>query len=527
MKDIFAQGLEKGWKVLAAHEQPDSTTLEADVAIVGSGAGGATAAEFLSKAGLRVLLIEEGKLRYQKHFKMDELDAFSSLYQEGTARKTSDGAIAIYQGRTVGGSTTVNWTSTFRTPEQTLAHWTETHGLNGFSKEQMAPWFEERERALNMQKWLVPPNGNNSVLKKGCEALGYSAEVMVRNVNGCWDLGYCGFGCPTNAKQSMLVTSIPSALDRQAVLLSGARVERFHFKADQIQTLECSALDADANLLTGAKIHVRARHFVLAAGAIGSPAVLLRSEAPDPYDTLGKRTFLHPVNSTTATMTEPVKGYEGAPQSVYSDEFLWRDGVAGAAGFKLEVAPVHPGSLAAQEASYGNRLAQRMRELPYTNSMIALQRDGFHEESPGGQVKLRDDGSPVLDYELNDYVWEGLRKAYLTMTEIQFAAGARTVSPVHHDARDYSSWAEARSEIAKLPMAELRAGLFSAHVMGGCVMGEDPRRSVVNSLGEHHQLPNLSILDGSTFPTSIGANPQLSIYGMVAMQASALAKKLT
>ena len=54
--------------------------------------------------------------------------------------------------------------------------------------------------------------------------------------------------------------------------------------------------------------------------------------------------------------------------------------------------------------------------------LIALMRDGFHPDSPGGQVVLRD-GLPVLDYPLTDYLWNGARRAYLAMAEIQFAAG--------------------------------------------------------------------------------------------------------
>lgn len=526
MNDIIADGLKNGWSVTTANDLADQTVLEADVAIIGSGAGGATSAEILSQAGLKVLLIEEGKLRHQKDFKMNELEAFSTLYQEATARKTADGAIAIYQGRSVGGSTTVNWTSTFRTPENTLKHWYEYHGVEGFSPEEMSPWFADREQALNMSEWLMPPNNNNAVLKKGCDALGWNSSTMIRNVKGCWNLGYCGFGCPVNAKQSMLVTSIPKALDKQASLLTCAKADRFEIEGDQVSALWCSALDQEARVETGAKVQVRARHYILAAGAIGSPAVLLRSDAPDPYQTLGARTFIHPVNTCTATFKEEIKGFEGAPQSIYSDEFLWKDGVAGEAGFKLEVAPVFPGGLAGQETLHGVALSNRMRNLKYTNSTIALIRDGFHDESTGGQVKLRDDGSPVLDYEISDYIWRGLKKAYLTMAELQFAAGAQSVMAAHHDAKEVKSWADAKAHINALPMEPLRAALFSAHVMGGCAMGGDERTSVVNSDGRHHQLGNLSVFDGSAFPTSIGANPQLSIYGLAAKQASKLAESL-
>jgi choline dehydrogenase len=111
------------------------------------------------------------------------------------------------------------------------------------------------------------------------------------------------------------------------------------------------------------------------------------------------------------------------------------------------------------------------------------------------------------------------------MAELQFAAGAKQVRPTHLDAPYYTSWKEARQAIPELPLKKFRTTLFTAHLMGGCAMSENPTRGVVNSRGRHHQIGNLSVLDGSVFPTSIGANPQLSIYGLTAQNASALARE--
>src|SRR5262249_54045057 len=141
-------------------------TFEADVAIIGTGAGGGIAAEILSEAGLKVLLLEEGGLYTSDSFKdMDEARAYRDLYQEAAARATSDGAIAILQGRSVGGSTTVNWSSSFRTPPKTLSHWAAEHAVTGHSEAEMAPWFAKIEARLNMAPWTMDPNPNNTVLK--------------------------------------------------------------------------------------------------------------------------------------------------------------------------------------------------------------------------------------------------------------------------------------------------------------------------------------------------------------------------
>jgi choline dehydrogenase-like flavoprotein len=274
-------------------------------------------------------------------------------------------------------------------------------------------------------------------------------------------------------------------------------------------------------------VRVRARHFVLSAGAIGSPALLLRSELPDPNGTVGKRTFLHPTVISAAIMDASVEAWSGAPQTVYSDHFLDSVALEGPIGYKLEAAPLHPILAAITLQGFGKAHQSWMSRLPKMQVTIALMRDGFSSLSQGGTVQLLDDGSPVLDYPLDDYLWDGARRALATMAEIQFAAGAKIVMPMHEDAPPYRNWAEAKAGIAALPMGLLRTKVVSAHVMGGCAMGNDPRTSVVDERGRHHAIENLSVHDGSLFPTSIGANPQLSIYAIVSRMAAGLAGALT
>jgi len=142
-------------------------------------------------------------------------------------------------------------------------------------------------------------------------------------------------------------------------------------------------------------------------------------------------------------------------------------------------------------------------------------------------VRLRDDGSPLLDYPLNEFVFDGVRRAFLAMVEIQFAAGAKHALPVHEQAQPYTSWSEAKRAIGALELRPLLTRVVSAHVMGGCAMSVEPKDGVVDPAGRHHHLHEVSVLDGSLFPTSIGANPQLSIYAIVAKLATGLAAELT
>jgi hypothetical protein len=270
-----------------------------------------------------------------------------------------------------------------------------------------------------------------------------------------------------------------------------------------------------------------AKHYVLAGGAINSPTLLLRSGAPDPHGNLGKRTFLHPVVMSSAVFEQKVEAWQGAPQTIYTNHFMETQAIDGPIGYKLEAPPLHPVIFAATVPGMGQAQHDLLTAFPHMHTLLALMRDGFHDQSRGGMVKLRGDGSPVLDYPLTDYVMDGARRAILSMMEIQFAAGASKVLPLHEMARPYITWTEARDALSTLPMKPMLTKVVSAHVMGGCGLAGTEKLGVTRPDGVHWQIENLSIHDGSLFPTSIGANPQLSIYGLVNRLTQDLAQRLT
>lgn len=497
----------------------------ADIVIIGSGAGGGIAAEQCAKAGLKVLLLEEGAWYQREHFVMEERWAYPQLYQEGAARKTRDQAISILQGRTVGGSTTVNWTTSIRTPEPTLGYWQSEFGLNFSAEQSLTPYFELAEQRLNIHPWPVPPNANNAKLQQGCETLGWEYTVINRNVNGCANLGYCGMGCPINAKQSMLVSTIPEAMRLGATLISRVSVRRILWRQDKVIGIEAVPVDQYFQPRSDIKLTVSAKHYIVAAGAIGSPALLLRSKVPNPSGRLGKHTYLHPTVISGAVFAEQINGHSGAPQSIYSDQFVWPKD-SSQAGYKLEVPPVHPVLMATKLMGMAEQHAALMQQFNQLQVTIALLRDGFHPHSQGGTVQLDNAGQPVLDYPLTDYLWQGMRQALLSMAELQFAAGALQVLPINHQAEAYHSWSQAKAAIAQLPLAPLQQTVVSAHVMGGCNMSDSANSGVVDAFGQHFQLQNLSIFDGSILPTSLGANPQLTIYALSWRNSQALINAL-
>ncbi|TAG46461.1 MAG: GMC family oxidoreductase [Betaproteobacteria bacterium] len=521
--DPIRDGIKKGWMHIDASQLGKDATLEADVCIIGTGAGGGIAADVLSDTGLKVVMIEEGMLRTSSDFKMLESEAYPTLYQESASRKTADKAINILQGRTVGGSTTVNWTTSFRTPPDTLKFWRERFGLTELTDDHMRRWFELAEKLTNITDWQVPPNENNAVLERGGQKLGIKIERIRRNVKGCYNLGYCGMGCPTNAKQSMLVTSIPAALARGAILVSRARAQQLVFKNGRVDSLECVSMQGTGYDVGSVRVSVKAKHYIVAGGAINSPALLMRSKAPDPHNVLGKRTFLHPSLVSGAEMPGKVEAWAGAPQTTYSDHYLNTQPIDGTMGFKLEVPPVHPVLYAISLNGMSEHHRNRISSMPNSQVTIALCRDGFHPESVGGSVELLSDGSPRLDYKLNKYFFDGAKRAFLAMAEIQFAAGAKEVFPVDERVTGFRNWNDTKTAIEALTLKPHSTRVVSAHVMGGCGMAASAKEGVVNVDGRHHQVENLSVMDGSVFPTSIGANPQLSIYGLAWRNAARLA----
>ena len=170
----------------------------------------------------------------------------------------------------------------------------------------------------------------------------------------------------------MLVTTIPAALERGATLLVRTRAWKLEHANGHVDELVCASLDSRGTDPTARRIRVRAKTFVLSGGAIGSPALLLRSKAPDPYGVAGKRTFLHPTVVSAAKMPQRVDGYAGAPQTIYSDHFLDSAPLDGPIGYKLEAPPLHPVLLSTTLNGFGAQHAEIMRRFPHLQGMLAL-----------------------------------------------------------------------------------------------------------------------------------------------------------
>lgn len=508
--------------ILRGHEVTANVEERPDVCVIGSGAGGAVVAARLAEKGARVVVLEDGGAYTRRDFDMREEKAYPRLYQERGARATADLAITVLQGRAVGGGTVVNWTTSLRVADAVLAHWARRHGVEGLDGKALAPHFEAVERRLSVRPdVLAEINANNRVLWDGCGKLGWSRALVPRNVSDCQRLGYCGMGCPVDAKSSMDRTYLADAIAAGARIYANVHVHRIDAEGRRAAAVYGEVRDPATDLPNGRRVVVRPRAVVVAGGAINSPALLLRSGF-DPGGRVGKRTFLHPVVGSVALFPRPIEGWQGAPQSVASTHFVERG--LGRMGFFVETVPVHPMLAGTALGGFGVAHGAVMERLGEAQALIALCLDGFDEGDEGGTVTLREDGRVRLDYPITPALWEALREGNKALARIQLAAGAERVLSLH----DPPVELRGEADLARLdhaPWEPMRVSLFSAHPMGGCAMGKDPARAVVGSSLRHHALENLWVVDGSVFPTSLGVNPQLTIAAVARWAAEGIAAR--
>jgi choline dehydrogenase-like flavoprotein len=497
-------------RILTGAELAGAVSVEADFCVVGSGAGGSVAAAKLAAGGARVVVLEEGGHYTKRDFNLQEAWAYPALYQEHGNRATDDLSIMILQGRNVGGGTTVNWTSSFRPPEATLKLWAERHGVRGLDMASLAPHLSAVEARLAVGTGdEADVNRNNRKIWDGATKLGWRPELIRRNVKGCARLGFCGLGCPLDAKQSALITYVADAVAAGADVYTDCRARLVETDRGHARAVVADILDRRADRPSG-RLVVHVRHgVVLAGGAINTPALLLRSKAGTSNGLVGKRTFLHPTIPLAAFYDEPVEGFYGPPQSVSVHHFAHRpDGI----GYFIEASPTHPMLAALAFPGTGDAHRRLAERLPYLQATIALLIDGQHDDE-GGTVSVDGAGRIKVSYPMSPALREAAVHALGNMARLQLAAGARELLTLHDSPLLLRSEAEL-TRLAEAPFGPNLHAAFSAHQMGGCAMGGDPRTSVVDSRGRHHELDNLWIVDGSVFPTSLGVNPQLTIYAL-------------
>jgi len=492
------------------------TSLQCDVVIVGSGAGGGAAAGVLAGAGLDVIVIESGDYYDDRDFEGSEYGALTRYYMAAPLA-THDQSVGLIAGSCLGGGTVVNYSTSFRTPDNVREEWAG-HGVSAFTSEDYTASLDAVWERLGVNQEHNEPSTRDQKLQEGCVKLGWHVDAMPRGVRHCAqgkECGYCGLGCRVGAKQSVLKTWLADAQAAGARLIVRTRVAQVLVEGGAARGIR--GLTVDGHSLT-----VRSRAVIVACGAIHTPALLKRSGLRN--ENIGKHLKLHPASVVFGVFDEELEPWEGVMQALYSDQFRdLHDGY----GLMYETAAEHPHLFIPFSPWRGSRQHFTLMEsMSSTVPIGVLLRD-----RDGGEVRVGRDGEPIVRYKLSAFEIGHLRTGIDGAAQLLEAAGARRVFSSHAKWVAYEPGRSGSREafMADADGAGYGAGqcvLNSFHIMGSARVGGSPETSACDPAGQTWDARDLYVLDGSSFPTASGVNPQISIQAIAHMNARALAARL-
>ncbi len=487
---------------------------DVDVCIIGSGAGGATVARELAGKGLSVVVLEEGGAYFTEDFTGKVKDGFFKMTRNmGLDATTGIPSIIVPTGRCLGGTTTVNMGTCFRAPDSVLNEWVKM-GLEGFGPADMAPYYDKVEKDMSVQEVRPEVMGRGGeIISEGARKLGLHPRPLKRNVNDkCRGCGNCAYGCTEGAKESMVVKIIPDADKLGAKFYCDVKAQILTGEKDGVTGVHGMVIDRRSGKYRF-NVDVSAKVVVLSMGSLCTPAFLLKNKIGNKSGKVGKGLKLHLCARTIGIFEEEINSHLGVCQNMYIDDYVEQ-------GIMMEATFTGPASQLPGLAGIGPDLwdvCKQYRHMASLGIMIS--------EKGQGRVRADGDGEPAMSFHLRDEDAETLYKAMIICDRVLFSAGARKVINGNFAVPEVLSM----SDLDRISREKTKPSdwiLMAFHPQGTCRMGVNPKKSVVGPTGEFHDVQNLYIADGSVFPTSLGVNPQETIWAISVRVAEAIAQKL-
>lgn len=475
-----------------------------DIVIVGSGAGGGTIAKELSamcRDGVRIAVLECGPRLREEEYTGREVEMAERLYFDGGGVLTADRSVTLAFGRAYGGSTVVYTGTSLALTKDTFDRW-NVPGL-GYDDLQARSrkYFAENHVHLLDDAAI---NDNNRLFAEACRKLGYRVEQFPINVHGCLGSGLCNLGCPNGAKMGTHRVQLPEAERNGVTVVTNCEVGRVEDRT--VYATVTRQEIGHPSVWEPGEYRIRAKAVVLAAGAVNSPAIMLRSGFGSRLKALGRYFTCHPALILVARHPRTITNYYGHPKSYYCDEFA-------SEGFLLETCMYFPFITAKSLAGFGDEAAALMSRMDRLQMILVLALD---PALPDNRVTVGSDGKPVVRYRLGDGTRRALVSSMRVCARIFFAAGAERVhAPAAR--RFFLEPADLERLDELVPMDGFKDGkisVSSAHLMGGCRMGSGAADSVTDSWGRVHGVPWLFVSDASLFPKSAEINPYITIMAL-------------
>ena len=449
--------------------------LHYDFIIVGSGVSGGRIAGELAEAGANCLLLEAGKDFRAQTFPGTEIDTTAQMFWGGGIELNSDASIGMLRGKCLGGTSVINQALLDRFDEIAFSDWRDRSGVAFLSLEKTTPFYDELEKKVAIQSIEERyRNKNAQFFKKGFDLMGLHASPLRRAQTDCkFDHGSdciaCLGGCPRNSKQSSLVTSIIPALQKGLALMAECEVQNISSNNDQV---EITAIQNQK------QIKLTAHQCILAGGSFGNTKILFQSGLKQKSPALGTGFSCHPQLMSFGIYDEPIDAHKGPLQSYKSDDLTLRR-----AGYKFENVAAPPIGTSMLLPGWGLEHLQLMKKYRYLASIEVCTRD-----EPNGTISVGRSGKIKIHKPLTTQDHRKIKEGQNIIHEIFIKTGAK-----------------------KVIISEQTFGL---HLMGGCTIGVDAKKSVVNPEFELHEMKNVYCADSSIFPSAPGINPSFTIMAL-------------